>query len=79
MRKAASRTGIHEKAADLRDAITALKQTTAKTTRFERTPERAVAAMPGTLINLELRQGAGLPAPPVRIEGFSTFRTSAAR
>jgi len=75
MRKAAA-AQQYEKAADLRDAITALKQTTAKTTRFERTPWNVpVAAMPER-DNLDLGKALGLPAPPVRIEGFDISNIS---
>ena len=75
MRKAAA-AQHYEQAADLRDAITALKQTTAKTTRFERTPWNVpVAAMPER-DNLELGKALGLPAPPIRIEGFDISNIS---
>ena len=75
MRKAAA-AQHYEQAAELRDAITALKQTTAKTTRFERTPWNVpVAAMPER-DNLELGKALGLPAPPVRIEGFDISNIS---
>src|ERR1041385_3503744 len=61
MKKAAA-AQHYEQAADLRDAIAALKQTTAKTTRFERTPWNVpVAALPER-DNLELGKALGLPA-----------------
>lgn len=75
MRKAAA-TQEYEKAAELRDAIAALKQTTAKTTRFERTPWNVpVAALPER-DNLDLGKALNLPAPPVRIEGFDISNIS---
>jgi excinuclease ABC subunit C len=75
MRKAAA-SQHYEKAAELRDAIAALKQTTARTTRFERTPWNVpVAALPER-DNLELGQALGLPAPPARIEGFDISNIS---
>jgi excinuclease ABC subunit C len=75
MRKAAV-AQEYEKAADLRDAIAALKQTTAKATRFERTPWNVpVAALPER-DNLELGKALGLAAPPVRIEGFDISNIS---
>lgn len=75
MRKAAA-AQRYEQAADLRDAIAALKQTTAKTTRFERTPWNVpVAALPER-DNLELGKALNLPAPPVRIEGFDISNIS---
>ena len=75
MRKAAG-AQHYEQAADLRDAITALKETTAKTTRFERTPWNVpIAALPER-DNMELGKALGLPAPPVRIEGFDISNIS---
>lgn len=75
MRKAAA-AQHYEQAADLRDAIAALKQTTAKTTRFERTPWNVpVAALPER-DNLELGKALNLAGPPVRIEGFDISNIS---
>ena len=75
MRKAAA-SQHYEQAAELRDAITALKQTTAKTTRYERTPWNVpVAALPER-DNMELGKALGLPAPPLRIEGFDISNIS---
>jgi len=75
MRKAAA-AQRYEQAADLRDAIAALKQTTAKTTRFERTPWNVpVAALPER-DNLELGKALSLPGPPTRIEGFDISNIS---
>jgi excinuclease ABC subunit C len=66
----------YEKAANLRDAIAALKQTTAKATRFERTPWNIPVAVMPERDNLELAKALGLPAPPVRIEGFDISNIS---
>ncbi|MFN3407630.1 MAG: excinuclease ABC subunit UvrC [Limisphaerales bacterium] len=75
MRKAAA-AQEYEKAANLRDALAALKQTTAKATRYERTPWNVpVAAMPER-DNAELAKALGLPAPPARIEGFDISNIS---
>ena len=75
MRKAAA-AQQYEKAADLRDTIAALKQTTAKTTRFERTPWNVpVAAMPER-DNMELGKALGLSGTLVRIEGFDISNIS---
>ncbi|MEY4386216.1 MAG: hypothetical protein RLY20_1499 [Verrucomicrobiota bacterium] len=75
MRKAAA-AQEYEKAAELRDAIAALKQTTAKTTRFERTPWNVPVAVMPERDNLELAKALDLPAPPVRIEGFDISNIS---
>jgi excinuclease ABC subunit C len=75
MRKAAA-AQHYEKAAELRDAIAALKQTTARTTRFERTPWNVPVAATPERDNQELGQALGLPAPPVRIEGFDISNIS---
>jgi excinuclease ABC subunit C len=75
MRKAAA-AQEYEKAANLRDALAALKQTTTKATRYERTPWNVpVAAMPER-DNADLAKALGLPAPPVRIEGFDISNIS---
>jgi len=75
MRKAAA-AQAYEKAAELRDAIAALKQTTARTTRFERTPWNLPVAVMPERDNLELGKALGLAAPPVRIEGFDISNIS---
>ena len=75
MRQAAA-AQQYEKAADLRDAITALKETTARTTRFERTPWNLPVAVQPERDNLDLGKALGLPAPPVRIEGFDISNIS---
>jgi excinuclease ABC subunit C len=66
----------YEKAAELRDAITSLKRTTAKTTRFERTPWNLPVAVMPERDNLELGKVLGLPTPPVRVEGFDISNIS---
>ncbi len=66
----------YEKAAELRDAITALKRTTAKTTRFERTPWNLPVSVMPERDNMELGKVLGLPAPPVRVEGFDISNIS---
>jgi excinuclease ABC subunit C len=75
MRKAAA-AQEYEKAADLRDAIDALKQTTARTTRFERTPWNLPVSVMPERDNLELGKVLGLSATPVRIEGFDISNIS---
>lgn len=75
MRKAAA-AQEYEKAAELRDAIAALKETTARTTRFERTPWNLPVAVMPERDNLELAKALSLPAPPVRIEGFDISNIS---
>lgn len=75
MRKAAA-AQQYEKAAELRDTITALKQSTARTTRFERTPWNLPVAVMPERDNLELARVLGLPAAPVRIEGFDISNIS---
>ena len=75
MRKAAT-AQEYEKAAELRDAIAALKETTARTTRFERTPWNLPVAVMPERDNLELAKALGLAAPPTRIEGFDISNIS---
>jgi excinuclease ABC subunit C len=75
MRKAAA-AQEYEKAADLRDALAALKQTTARATRFERTPWNIPVAVLPERDNQELAQALALPAPPLRIEGFDISNIS---
>ncbi len=66
----------YEKAAELRDTLAAMRATTKKVTRFERTPwNLPVAAMPER-DNLELAKALGLASPPVRIEGFDISNIS---
>ncbi len=66
----------YEKAAELRDAIKSLKRTTAKTTRFERTPWNLPVSVMPERDNMELGKVLGLPAPPVRVEGFDISNIS---
>jgi excinuclease ABC subunit C len=75
MKKAAA-AREYEKAAQLRDAISDLRHTTRKTTRFERTPWNLPVAVRPERDNLELGQVLGLPAPPQRIEGFDISNIS---
>jgi len=75
MRKAAA-AQEYEKAAELRDAMAALKKTTARTTRFERTPWNLPVAVMPERDNLELAKALGLSAPLVRIEGFDISNIS---
>lgn len=75
MRKAAG-AQEYERAADLRDAIDALRRTAMKTEKFERLPYKLpVAALPER-DNLELGKLLGLPGPPERIEGFDISHIS---
>jgi len=75
MRKAALHQE-YEKAAELRDTLTAMRRTTAKTTRFERTPWNLPVSVMPERDNLELGTVLNLPAPPVRIEGFDISNIS---
>ncbi len=75
MRKAALNQE-YEKAAELRDAITAMRRTTQKTTRFERTPWNLPVSVMPERDNLELGKVLKLPAPPVRVEGFDISNIS---
>jgi excinuclease ABC subunit C len=66
----------YEKAAALRDTLSAMRATTKKNTRFERTPwNLPVAVMPGR-DNLALGEALGLERAPVRIEGFDISNIS---
>jgi excinuclease ABC subunit C len=75
MRKAALNQE-YEKAAELRDTLAAMRRTTAKTTRFERTPWNLPVSVMPERDNLELGKVLGLAAPPVRIEGFDISNIS---
>jgi excinuclease ABC subunit C len=66
----------YEKAAELRDALTAMRHTTKKNTRFERTPRNLPVSVMPERDNLELAKALNLPAPPVRIEGFDISNIS---
>jgi excinuclease ABC subunit C len=75
MRKAALNQE-YEKAAELRDALTAMRRTTQKTTRFERTPWNLPVSVMPERDNVELAKVLSLPAPPLRIEGFDISNIS---
>ncbi len=75
MQKAAAAQD-YEKAAQLRDAVVNLRQTTRKTTRFEHTPWNLPVAVMPERDNLELGRVLGLPGPPERIEGFDISNIS---
>ena len=75
MRKAALHHEF-EKAAELRDTLAAMRRTTQKTTRFERTPWNLPVAVMPERDNLELAKVLGLEKPPVRIEGFDISNIS---
>lgn len=75
MRKAALHQEF-EKAAELRDALTAMRRTTQKTTRFERTPWNLPVSVMPERDNLELSKVLELGKPPVRIEGFDISNIS---
>lgn len=75
MRKAALNQE-YEKAAELRDTLTAMRRTTAKTTRFERTPWNLPVQVMPERDNVELGKVLNLPGPPVRIEGFDISNIS---
>src|SRR4051794_10391541 len=63
MRKAALNQE-YEKAASLRDTLTAMRRTTQKTTRFERTPWNLPVSVMPERDNLELAKALNLPATP---------------
>lgn len=75
MRKAALNQD-YEKAAELRDALNAMRRTTQKTTRFERTPWNLPVAVMPERDNIELGKILGLEKPPARIEGFDVSNIS---
>jgi excinuclease ABC subunit C len=75
MRKAALNQE-YEKAAELRDALTAMRRTTQKTTRFERTPWNLPVSVMPERDNVELGKVLHLPGPPLRIEGFDISNIS---
>jgi excinuclease ABC subunit C len=75
MKKAAAAQD-YERAALLRDAISDLKATTVKTNRFDRVPYTLPMALDTRKDLAELAQILGLPAPPVRIEGFDISNIS---
>ncbi len=65
-----------EKAAELRDLIEDLKRTTRKVHRFERVPYSLPVAIDPEADLAELGRVLGLPAPPLRIEGFDISNIS---
>jgi excinuclease ABC subunit C len=75
MRKAAA-SQDYEKAADLRDLIRDLKETTKKERKFERVPYTLPLAMDPQRDLAELAKVLGLSAPPQRIEGFDISNIS---
>jgi excinuclease ABC subunit C len=75
MKKAAAALEF-EKAAELRDLIGDLQRTTRKTARFERVPYSLPLALDAGKDLEELRVALGLPALPMRIEGFDISNIS---
>ncbi len=75
MKKAAAAQD-YEKAAELRDLIRDLKETTQKERKFERMPYTLPLAMDPQHDLAELAKVLGLPAPPQRIEGFDISNIS---
>ncbi len=66
----------YEKAAGLRDALTDLRRTTRKTSKFIRTPYSLPVALDTVKDLAELGRVLALPAPPQRIEGFDISNIS---
>ncbi len=75
MRRAAE-SQDYEKAALLRDAISDLRATTERTSRFERVPYTLPVAIDPQKDLAELGRVLGLPAAPMRIEGFDISNIS---
>ena len=75
MRKAAAELNF-EKAAELRDLIQDLRRTLSKTERFERIPYKLPLVLNPEQELQELAEVLGLPAPPLRIEGFDISNIS---
>jgi excinuclease ABC subunit C len=75
MKKAAAAQEF-ERAAELRDLLSNLRNTTAKINRFERVPYSLPLAIDPEKDLVELGAALGLPAPPVRIEGFDISNIS---
>ncbi len=75
MRKAAAAQD-YEKAADLRDLISDLKETTKKEKKFERVPYTLPLAIDPEHDLAELAEVLDLPSPPQRIEGFDISNIS---
>jgi len=66
----------YEKAAQLRDMLADLKETTRKTAKFERVPYKLPLSIDPDKDLAELGKVLGLPAPPRRIEGFDVSNIS---
>ncbi len=75
MKKAAINQN-YEKAAELRDLIRDLKQTTKRTEKFERLPYTLPISVSPENDLAELAMVLGLPGPPQRIEGFDISNIS---
>jgi len=75
MKKAAAAHDF-EKAADLRDLIRDLKETWKKTEKFARVPYNLPLSINPENDLVELAKILGLPAPPMRIEGFDISNIS---
>ena len=75
MKKAAAAQD-YERAADLRDLLADLRQTTRKLERFERVPYSLPQAIDPERDLAELGRALGLPSPPRRIEGFDISNIS---
>jgi len=65
-----------EKAAELRDLLADIRQTTRKTSKFVRLPYKLPVAIDPAKDLAELAQALGLPAPPRWIEGFDISNIS---
>src|ERR1051325_191606 len=75
MRKAAA-AQEYERAAELRNLLADLRQTTKKVSHFERVPYSLPLSIEPVKDLAELAQALGLPAPPERIEGFDISNIS---
>jgi excinuclease ABC subunit C len=75
MKKAAA-AQEYERAAELRDLLADLKDTTKKVSRFERVPYSLPPAIDPQKDLAELAKALGLAAPPQRIEGFDISNIS---
>ncbi len=75
MKKAAAAQDF-EKAATFRDALSDLRHTTQKTSKFQRLPYTLPLAMHPEKDMEELAHSLNLPAPPRRIEGFDISNIS---
>jgi len=74
--KLAAAAQEYERAATLRDLITALRRTTRKEEKFERLPYSLPLAVQPERDLAALAEALGLPAPPARIEGFDISNIS---